>query len=383
MVGVGESIHGIREFLGLRQRVAQFLVERMGYTAVALETGLPDAKAVYDYVLGAELAPRLWDDGFTWGMAGFGGTRELVEWMRAYNRDPAHTRKIHFYGMDISGASGSWVPALRQILSYLDRVEPAYASGTRERLVPILEKFARTDFTASNDAYSALPLEDRNAIAALVNELADRFDVLRLSYVAASSRDDYDWARQIAFNLRRANTMVTNYEARNRPNAVWNARDLAMSANVRWIAEREGAAGGVVVLAHNAHVQTAASVAVPPNQVSLGIYLRDALGTGYRNIGFTFNRGAMFGRPGEEISLDTARAASIDGVLARVGRPMFLLDLRRVPTASAAARWLDAPRDQRIQNLYTGYNQLRSWDALIFVDSISPSRLPSATGGTR
>jgi hypothetical protein len=30
VVGVGESAHGIREFIGLRQRIAQFLVEEMG-----------------------------------------------------------------------------------------------------------------------------------------------------------------------------------------------------------------------------------------------------------------------------------------------------------------------------------------------------------------
>jgi len=66
-----------------------------------------------------------------------------------------------------------------------------------------------------------------------------------------------------------------------------------MAQTVRWIREREGPTGGVAVLAHNAHVQTAKSVAVPANQVSAGMLLRAMIGADYRNVGFAFNQGAM------------------------------------------------------------------------------------------
>jgi len=157
-------------------------------------------------------------------MASFGETRDLIEWMRSYNRNPAHTRKIRFYGMDVAGGNGSWVPAARQVLAYLDRVEPAFAGPMRERLIPLLEKFVRNGFTEANDAYSALPLAERDAIAALVNELADRFELLRISYRAQASEEEFDWARQIANNLRSASTMLTNYEARNRASPICDAR---------------------------------------------------------------------------------------------------------------------------------------------------------------
>ncbi len=374
VVAVGESIHGIREFLGLRHRVIEFLVEKLGFTAVAIESGLPDAKMVYDYVLGADEPPDMWNQGFTWTMATFGEMRDLVEWMRRYNRDPTHTRKIRFYGMDVAGGNGSWSQALQQVLAYLDRVEPAYAALTRERLVSLLEKFARKDFTQSNDAYSALPLDERNSIAALTNELADRFDLLRVTYLGAGSAEDYDWARQIALNLRYSNTLVTNYEARNRANPIWNGRDWAMAQNVLWIRKREGPEGGVVVLAHNAHVQTTHSVAVSPNSTSLGMFLREMIGLDYRNIGFTFNKGAMWGGGGEPTRLEPALPSSIDGAMAQVALPTTLLNLRAVPKDGPVHHWLDQPLKQRIQNFYTEYNELQSWDGLIFVDSITPSR---------
>ena len=52
IVGVGESAHGVAEFLGLRQRIAEYLVERMGFTAIAIESGLPESRMVADYFRG-------------------------------------------------------------------------------------------------------------------------------------------------------------------------------------------------------------------------------------------------------------------------------------------------------------------------------------------
>ena len=383
VVGVGESAHGIQEFLALRQRIVEFLVQRMGFTAVALESGLPESKIVYDYVLGGAEAPRLWDDGFTWQMSMFSGTRTLIEWMRSYNQNPVHKRKIHFYGMDIAGAKGSWAPALRQVLTYLNKVEPKFGREIQDRLLPLVEKFARpgptaADFTASNDAYSKLPSSERDAIAAAINELSDRFDLLRVSYLAASNPPEYDWARQIALNLRYENAVVTSYEARNRENAIWNARDRAMADNVRWIEQREGPGGGVAVLAHNGHIQKVTSVQVNPNQACMGMFLSSLLGDDYRNIGFTFNQGAMWDGSGYDLHnapLGLAEADSIDGVMAKVGLPIFFVNLLALPDKSRAAEWLEKPRKQRFLSIYPEYDQLRSWDGLVFVDTITPSRL--------
>ena len=347
IVGVGESIHGIHEFLGLRLRMVQFLVEKMGFTSVALESGLPESKMVYDYVLGGEKPPNLWSDGFTWHMSIFGETRDLVEWMRSYNLNPSHKRKIRFYGMDVAGGNGTWVPALNRLFAYLDRVEPVYAKDIRERLLPLAEKFARpgfssAEFVAANNAYSALPLNDRNAIAAYSNELADRLEELRLPYINASSEEEYDWARQIAINLRYASAMLVNYEARERGNALWNARDLAMAVNVRWMRGRDGQGGGVVVLAHNGHVQTQTSSKVAANAACLGIFLRATVGDDYRNVGFTFNRGTMWGgEPGEPKPLPEAAADTIDRALARVGPSLYFVNLRLISPESAARNWLD------------------------------------------
>jgi len=82
----------------------------------------------------------------------------------------------------------------------------------------------------------------------------------------------------------------------------------------------------------------------------------------------------MAGKPGEDVPLPPADSASIDGVLARVGKPLFVLDLQSVP-AGPARDWLNQPLTQRIQNFSTKYNQLESWNALIFVEQVSPTKM--------
>lgn len=376
VVGVGESFHGGREFLRMRHRVARFLIERMGFDTVALESGLPEGRLPYEYVLGGEAAPGLWEDGFTWTMADFPETRTLVEWMRAYNMRSA--QKVRFYGMDVAGAKGSWLGAADQVFKYLDKVDPGWSTDMRARLTPLLMKFSRPgrtglDFVASNEAFAKLPLNDRTAVAAYVNELFDRFENLRLSYLRVSTAEDYDWAHQIAYSLRAASNLVACYEAKDRPHATWNARDAEMAANVEWMRRRGSAKGGVVVLAHNGHVQRAVTTAADPSTANLGSYLRDRFADGYRALGFTFGSGTMPTETGTVKQLPPSDPQSLDGTLGRIGLPLSLIDLRGLPPAAPGAHWLGTPRKQRIQDFYAPYPELESWNGLFYIDRVNAS----------
>src|SRR5215213_172701 len=52
LLGLGEPMHGAAEFLVLRNRLFQRLVEAHGFTAIALESSFPRARVVNDYVSG-------------------------------------------------------------------------------------------------------------------------------------------------------------------------------------------------------------------------------------------------------------------------------------------------------------------------------------------
>lgn len=108
VVGFGEASHGAHEFLIVRNRMFQYLVEHFGFTAIVAETHpvhaqLADAYAQGeatlsdDAVEGVFAANRM----FSWSDRPLLENYELLAWMRSYNAARDKSRRIHFHGMDL------------------------------------------------------------------------------------------------------------------------------------------------------------------------------------------------------------------------------------------------------------------------------------------
>jgi erythromycin esterase len=141
IVALGEAAHGAHEPLALRNRIFKFLVERMGFTAIAIESGITESQRVQEYVLGGDGAARqVVHDDLTWGFGEYEENVALVQWMHDYNADPAHSHKIRFYGVDLSAgedaAFGRARITIDAALSYLARVDTASARGMRAAVEP-------------------------------------------------------------------------------------------------------------------------------------------------------------------------------------------------------------------------------------------------------
>lgn len=142
LLGFGEALHGSEEMLVVRNRLFQRLVAAHGYSAVVIETSSPQARAVNDYVLGLKEAtdPAVRE----WFSAGFGAldaNRELIEWLREWNRRPANSLKLQFYGFDLPlGEGGLASPSrvLDMVFEYLDRVDGGAARAQRDRISPLV-----------------------------------------------------------------------------------------------------------------------------------------------------------------------------------------------------------------------------------------------------
>src|SRR3954468_12844490 len=50
VVAIGESVHGAHEYYALRHRLVRLLVERLNFTALAWESGFPEAFLVNAYI---------------------------------------------------------------------------------------------------------------------------------------------------------------------------------------------------------------------------------------------------------------------------------------------------------------------------------------------
>jgi len=378
VVSLGEPAHGVHESLALRNRLFRYLVEELGFTAIAIESGFPESRRIFDFVAGGPgAAGQVVRENLTWGFGAFQENEELVRWIREYNADATHRRKVRFYGIDLSlGGPGGSTPkpaALDAALSYLARVDSTSAQRMRAT-------FRRYLGSLSGGAASLARVEHDGASAA-IDDLIALLERERPAFIAASSEADYEWAYRNAIVARQADRVfrVNPPEAPGGgiPPAAWQAvtaRDAAMAENVRWVLAQEGPEGRVLVFAHNMHVKNARTEGGiwsvferPPN--AMGQYLRSALGDDLLIIGMSSAQKAA------RLPATPAESGSVDATLARVGPPRFLLDLRASRDDRAASAWFAERRELRANSTTcVTLSPGAAFDAIVYVDSLSSAR---------
>src|SRR6266487_6932951 len=155
LLGFGEALHGGEDILILRNRLFQRLVEAHGYSAIAIESSFPRARVVNAYVAGRGPASyeAVQDTGFGQGFGRLEANRELVEWMRRYNADPAHRVKLQFYGFDIpigtTYGPASPGPVLAFVLDYLASIENVSGQELYQRIQALPGEDAEWENTAA------------------------------------------------------------------------------------------------------------------------------------------------------------------------------------------------------------------------------------------
>lgn len=107
LIGVGESVHEAEPFTSFRLQLLQDLVRRHRVTALVLESGLPEAMAVDDYVRGRTAAVDF-DAALPGGLGALVEIRRTMEWLREWNLGEGRRRPVGVYGADLPGRSGTW-----------------------------------------------------------------------------------------------------------------------------------------------------------------------------------------------------------------------------------------------------------------------------------
>lgn len=396
VVGLGESARRVHEFYQLRSRLFRFLVEEMGFTALIMETGFAEASILNEYVLGRIEEPVQWQEGFTFGFGDEKELQALLRWMRTYNQDSRHARKVHFYGMDSMVVYSNPATALKKAFSYLDRVDNSFRSSPiRSELLAIAGRMdgsgkSRRDMHVSLAKYVKLPVEQRNAYTVRVMDLLNLLESNRIAYIERSSDEDYTWAHQFAVAAKQLDTQYRlaattvqpgrELNPADVPAAIFAARDRAMFDNVLWALQREGNDGRVALWAHNAHIS---KKSVPGDRSTeggvfaagprLGMFLDAKFGPRYINIGTTFYEGMSGWQPERA----PAACGTIDRELNRVGPPLFILNLAAAGRAKVADEWFASPRLINADNPKAAYRVRlpAAWDVLVFIRRISPVQL--------
>jgi erythromycin esterase len=365
VVAIGEATHGTREFQQFKVRMFEFLAARLGFSIFAIEANWAQSLAANDYVLyGKGTADSALAVQVNWWQTP--ELRDLLRWMRNYNQDSSHARKLKFFGFDMQDPG----PPEAGLREYLRRVDPAWEKKAGH-VIDLLGNYGE------NPAYEHSAPEVKQRTRDTLTALLDRFDTQKDDYIRRSSREEWVMARQNMALVKQAEVKIGDSGDGGRA-----ARDRAMAENVKWMLDQEPPGAKIMLWAHNAHVASDSSQHEP-----MGGYLRRMDGAGFVNMGFIFGKGSfrafdMQNQREAEFTLGDPPGGSVDATLAALGLPLFAIDLRR-PPAGPVAEWLGG--DRRSRQIGGGYSTAtpgvwiqpmrpaRAFDFLIFIGKTTPS----------
>jgi erythromycin esterase-like protein len=378
---LGEASHGTHEFYAARAAITRRLIAEQGFSAVICEADWPDVYRVNCYVRGAS------DDASA--TAALGDFKrfpswmwrntvvvEFVEWLRAFNAArTAGQPQAGFYGMDLYSLSSS----IEEVVSYLDRVDPAAARRARDRYACF--EFANQDPQVYGYATSFGAAEScEDEVVQQLVELQRRAGEVA-SHDGRVAEDEQFRAEQNARLVRNAEEYYrAMFHGRV---STWNLRDLHMADTLDALLahlDRHGGRSRVVVWAHNSHLGDARATQMGDSgEHNVGQLVRQRHAGECALIGFSTYTGSVtaasdWGADAERKRVRPALPGSYERLLHAAELPSFMLDLR-----DAAPRGLDTARLERAigviyrpdterQSHYFYADLPNQFDALLHVD---------------
>ncbi|MCW2885468.1 MAG: hypothetical protein QOE54_6779 [Streptosporangiaceae bacterium] len=344
---IGEASHGSHEFYAARARMTRRLIEDKGFCAVAAEADWPDAYRVNRYVRGhgddetAEEALRGFERFPTW-MWRNTVVLDFVGWLREHNaRYGDEPAKAGFYGIDLY----SLYRSIREVISYLDRVDPAAAARARER-------YACFDHYSEDDAqvygFQAAFGAGETCEEEVVEQLADlqrhALDYARRDGLLAE--DEVFYAEQ---NARTVKDAAEYYRSMfSERVSSWNLRDRHMVDTLEALAEhlsrRRAEPAKIVVWEHNSHLGDArATESAIRGELNVGQLVRERYPGECRLLGFSTYTGTVtaaddWGGPVKRKWIRPALADSVEELFHEVGEKEFMVSFGGAPRAADLLR---------------------------------------------
>jgi erythromycin esterase-like protein len=328
VVLLGEATHGTSEFYRARAAITRRLIERHGFTIVAVEADWPDGTRIDRYVRNREPV-RSSEQTFArfptwmWRNAEF---LDFVEWMRAWNGERPFEQRASFHGLDLYGLSAS----ISAVVDYLDQVDPEEARAARERY-GCLTPWQKDPAAYGRAALRAGHRKCEAPVLAMLRDLLTR----QIDYLAGD-RDAYldaeGNARLVAAAETYYRSMYFGYADS------WNLRDTHMFETLERVLKARGSGtkgdAKAVVWAHNSHVGDAAATEMGQvrDEINIGKLARDRFGAEAVLVGFGTDRGEVaastdWDGPMEIKRVRPAHEDSVEALFRRAGEPRLWLDL--------------------------------------------------------
>ncbi|MCL2727299.1 MAG: erythromycin esterase family protein [Bacteroidales bacterium] len=333
VVGLGENSHGSSEIFKIKNRIIQYIAANHGFDIFSIESNMPRAYKINDYIVRGEGDPKNLIRTMLMGAWQNDEVLDMVEWMRRFN-DPV--QRILFTAFDVRSYQGS---------------------------IDVLSDAFKEDAEMENNIADLKKKLDDNAGVSEINPLL----LLLENSIEAFSFPSFQkvWLLQNILIIRQYLTPSRG---------PW--RDKFMADNVMWIKE-QNPDSRLVLWAHNIHIMKTENMQ--------GYHLAQKLGNDYTTFGFTFFEGSYIADGSKGSIAYVAEAAypgTLEYFLNQLNEPIFILDLKKIKSDNRKdTQWLmeylpyreaDEMGDQKPTEFI--YRRIvDDFDYLIFIKRSSPS----------
>jgi erythromycin esterase-like protein len=379
VVLLGEASHGTSEFYRARAAITRRLIERHGFTIVAVEADWPDAATIDRYIRHRE--PRAGEEKAferfpTW-MWRNTDVDAFIRWLRVHNGARPYEKMAGFYGLDLYNLSSS----MRAVIDFLEREDPEAAKIAKRRY-GCLEPWAEDPQSYGRMAMFEGYARCQAPVLEMMTDLTQRnFDCLG---------EECDEWLDAAANAR----LVKNAEAYYRvmyegAAESWNLRDTHMFETLCQLLDAKGPQSKAVVWAHNSHIGNAAHTDMGQRrrELNIGQLCKERFDARARLIGFGTHSGTVAAADNWDEPMQVKRVRpSLEGSYERLshdsGIERFLLDLRTEEIGREIKEQLMEPRLERFIGViyrpeterwshYSDCTLPRQFDAWIWFDETS------------
>ena len=344
VVLLGEASHGTSEFYRARAAISRRLIERHGFTIVAVEADWPDAATIDRYV-----RHRPWREGelkaferfptWMWRNREFDS---FIRWLRQHNEHRGYERMAGFYGLDLYNLSGS----IEAVIDFLEREDPQLAQLAHRRygcLEPWADEPQLYGRNALIEGYARCEVGVVQMLKDLLQKQIDCF---------AEECDEWLDARA---NARLVKDAEAYYRVMYHGSAEsWNLRDTHMFDTLNMILDAKGPDSKAIVWAHNSHIGNAAHTDMGMNrdELNIGQLVKERFGAEARLVGFGTHTGTVaaaddWDSPMKVKPVRPSLPESYERVSHDSEVPSFLLDLREGQRDDRLTGALMEPRLER------------------------------------
>ncbi|MFC6014639.1 erythromycin esterase family protein [Plantactinospora solaniradicis] len=390
LLGLGEPTHGEEAFPELRNQLFRHLVQHEGYRSIAIESDCLAGLLVDGFVAdGVGSLDGVIRHGFSHGFGNSEASRELVEWMRCYNRDRPAVDRLRFFGFDAPielASAASPQAALIALHGYLaSHVDTDLIPCTADAIIELTGDDERwtnpeaamdpTRSVGSSTDVTELRLVTDDLLALLVSQSPH--------LIARTSYEEW-WRARLhgrtgAGLLRYHAGMAENSPAR--VARLLGVRDAMMADNLNAIMENQARRGPTLVFAHNSHLRKDPSRwELPPGWGALagrtlqwwsaGAIVHAQVGDQYAFLASALGVARHQG-------LDVPPADTLEGVLAALPEDRYVMNSARLADALRGAEVSVTTRTDTSTN--HGYfpldpDHLEDTDGVIFIKEITEAR---------